>query len=48
VAGFLRDPALQDRLQAGCRESARRYTLKNMVDNFAGGVEACLRLGRLR
>ena len=48
VAGFLLDPALQERLQAGCRESARRYTLKNMVDNFAGGVEACLRLGRLR
>jgi glycosyltransferase involved in cell wall biosynthesis len=30
------------RLRDGCRESGRRYTLHNMVSNFARGIQACL------
>ena len=29
---------LRKRLFAGCRESARKYTIENMVLNFAGGI----------
>jgi glycosyltransferase involved in cell wall biosynthesis len=42
VADHLADPARQRRLQEGCAASARRYTLDNMVENFATGVRACV------
>lgn len=44
VVDYLRSPGLQERLRGGCLRSARRYTLENMVERFAAGVEACLKL----
>lgn len=31
-------------LREGCRKSAKIFTLENMVENFAEGIERCLRL----
>jgi glycosyltransferase involved in cell wall biosynthesis len=42
VVDVLRDPGLRETLRAGCAESARRYTLANMVARFSAGVRACL------
>lgn len=42
VAECMQAPELHGRLRAGCLASARRYTLENMVERFAAGVEACL------
>jgi glycosyltransferase involved in cell wall biosynthesis len=42
VAAYFGDPELQERLRAGCAESAGRYTLDNMVSRFASGIRACL------
>jgi glycosyltransferase involved in cell wall biosynthesis len=38
MAALLRDKDLQKRLREGCREAARRYTLEEMLERFAGGV----------
>lgn len=38
----LSDAALRDRLRAGCRTAAARYTIENMVERFAAGIEAAL------
>lgn len=32
-----------NKLKQGCRESAPVYTMEKMVNNFAGGLEACLK-----
>jgi L-malate glycosyltransferase len=42
VSGLLRSPELHQRLQFGCLESGQRYTVANMANNFALGVEACM------
>ena len=42
VARFLESKPLRIRLAEGCRKSAQRYTMANMVGNFALGVEECL------
>jgi len=43
VVTFLGDPALQAVVRQGCRKSAERYSLKNMVERFADGVLKCLK-----
>ena len=45
VVAVLRDPGRYAAVAAAARASAREYTLDNMVRNFAGGIEDCLRLG---
>jgi glycosyltransferase involved in cell wall biosynthesis len=45
VADYLRDEAGLARLGAGCERSAAKYTIENMVENFARGVEQCLGRG---
>lgn len=42
VVEYLRSPPLQACLKSGCVHSASDYTLDNMVENFAAGVERCL------
>lgn len=45
VAGVVRllgDPAELDTLRAGCRASAREYTIEKMADHFCKGILACL------
>lgn len=42
VAAYLEDGAAQEKLKRGCEESARLYTLENMVANFAAGIKSCL------
>jgi glycosyltransferase involved in cell wall biosynthesis len=44
VARYLESPDMQATLAEGCRSSAGKYTLPNMVENFASGVERCLAL----
>jgi L-malate glycosyltransferase len=47
IAEFLRNPALQTTIKAGCRNSASRYSLENMSKRFSDGILACLeRCGR--
>jgi glycosyltransferase involved in cell wall biosynthesis len=43
VTAYLSDEGLSSTLKDGCRESARHYTLDNMVDNFVAGILASLR-----
>ncbi len=42
VVATLTNHELLGRLRAGASGSGRKYTLRNMVENFAGGVRACL------
>lgn len=42
VVRLLRDRGAIDVLQAGCRESAERYTIEEMVSRFADGIVAAL------
>jgi glycosyltransferase involved in cell wall biosynthesis len=44
---FLSNTTLQEKLCAGCIASAEKYTLSNMVVNFASGIIECLK-GRSR
>lgn len=44
IISLLTDPAEYDRLSAGAREAAKKYTLQNMVERFVDGVEKCLAL----
>ena len=46
VVGVLQHPELLKRLREGAATSGRKYTLGNMVTNFAGGVKACLEYHR--
>lgn len=47
VAHYLGDESLQRKLQKGCSESAKIYTIDNMVSNFANGIVKCLARGTL-
>lgn len=42
VANHLLDAAALARLVAGCERSAAKYTIENMVENFARGIEQSL------
>jgi glycosyltransferase involved in cell wall biosynthesis len=42
VSRVLADAQYRARLRAGCAVAAERYTLENMVENFARGIEAAL------
>lgn len=42
VVRLLEHPAELDGLRAGCRASAREYTIEKMADNFCNGILACL------
>lgn len=42
VASYMNDPGSQHQLTAGCARSAEHYTIENMVENFASGIERCL------
>jgi glycosyltransferase involved in cell wall biosynthesis len=42
VCNCLNDVTKLDGLKNGCRESANRYTLTNMITRFADGIESCL------
>lgn len=48
VASYFTNPALQSQLQGGCRASAEKYTLENMVRRFGEGVLQCLTTQRAR
>ncbi|HKW67402.1 MAG TPA: glycosyltransferase family 4 protein [Terriglobales bacterium] len=47
IRSVLEDATLRERLRRGCREAAAQFTLANMVEHFAAGVAAALRLPRL-
>jgi glycosyltransferase involved in cell wall biosynthesis len=42
ICKLLSDPDCLARLKAGCRKSASIYTIQAMVENFGGGICACL------
>lgn len=42
VVEILKNRNLLESLRAGCREAAKKYSLRAMVDNFAGGVMRAL------
>lgn len=42
VVDFLLDPGAQATIGAGCRRSAAKFSLANMVENFSAGVLECL------
>jgi len=46
IIALLQDPARYALLQARGLADAQRYTLQNMVENFAEGIERCLRMAR--
>ena len=48
VAAILEDSVLADKLGAGCRADAKRYTIENMAENFCKGILKALRAERLR
>jgi glycosyltransferase involved in cell wall biosynthesis len=48
VASLLADRAALERLKAGCRQSARLYSVESMARNFADGVVAALDADPLR
>lgn len=48
IIRLLTDQRYRGRLRAGARSSAERYTLKNMVERFADGIECCLARGKKR
>lgn len=42
VVDVFKDKSALEKLQAGCRESAKEYTVENMAKNFADGIMQCL------
>ena len=42
IATLLADRSALEQLKAGCRQSARLYSVENMARNFADGVVAAL------
>jgi glycosyltransferase involved in cell wall biosynthesis len=44
VARYFESPDMQAVLAEGCRSSAGKYALPNMVESFASGLERCLAL----
>ncbi len=43
VIEYLIDAHSQQQLKEGCIRSAAHYTIENMVENFAAGIETCIR-----
>ena len=48
IERLIDEPAQRMVLADHARMSARHYTLDSMVNNFVTGIEACLRMPRLR
>jgi len=46
IIALLQDPSRYAQLQAGALADSKRYTLQNMVDSFADGIERCLLMAR--
>ncbi|MDP3334169.1 MAG: glycosyltransferase family 4 protein [Methylococcaceae bacterium] len=46
IVALLQNPSGYTQLQAGALAGAQRYTLQNMVENFANGIERCLLMAR--
>jgi len=46
IIDLLQNPSRYAQLQAGALAGAQRYTLQNMVENFANGIERCLMMDR--
>jgi len=46
IIALLQDPLRYAQLRAGALAGAQRYTLQNMVDSFADGIERCLMMDR--
>lgn len=44
VSDYLQSASQQRRLREGCRQSAEKYTLENMINNFSEGIVKCLTL----
>lgn len=44
VAAHLAEPAARQHLVEGCRQSAARYSMENMVMRYAAGIRGCLRV----
>ncbi|MCD2448862.1 glycosyltransferase family 4 protein [Methylicorpusculum oleiharenae] len=42
IIGLLLNPSYYMQLKAGALNGSKRYTLQNMVDSFANGIERCL------
>jgi glycosyltransferase involved in cell wall biosynthesis len=42
VVEYLNSESLQALMQRGCQESAKKYSLQKMVNNFAVGIRKCL------
>jgi L-malate glycosyltransferase len=42
ISSLIRDQDLYARIKEGAERSGRKYTINNMVQNFANGIEACL------
>lgn len=42
VLALLHSPELHERLQKACHQSGERYSVGNMANNFADGLERCL------
>lgn len=42
VVGYLNSESMQVRMQQGCQESAKKYSLENMVNNFSAGIRTWL------
>jgi len=42
VSDYLQSESQQSRLKEGCRQSAEKYTLENMINNFSEGIVKCL------
>lgn len=45
VVSYFKSDDMQSILRSGCAESAQRYSMENMVNNFADGVKQCLLKG---
>jgi glycosyltransferase involved in cell wall biosynthesis len=43
---YLTSSSLQKKLKLGCRASGIKYTIDNMTNNFANGINNCLRIKR--
>ena len=46
IIGLLQNPSRYAQLQAAALASAQHYTLQNMVERFADGIERCLTMAR--
>ncbi len=46
IIALLQNPVRYAQLQTGALAGAQRYTLQNMVEHFAEGIERCLLMGR--